>query len=95
MIVDNFSGQSITLIKENKDYFILRKYFGSGVSLIRSVKYKVTFNSKYQIAFSETAEVNPTVKDKKEDFLLSVEEHGLCLYLNRLKVAINENGQNK
>lgn len=43
-IDDNFSGQSITLIKEEQDYFILRRYFGSGVPVIDSVKYKVTFN---------------------------------------------------
>ncbi len=34
LIVDNFAGQSITLVKENKDYFILRKYFGSGVPVV-------------------------------------------------------------
>ena len=41
LIVDSFAGQSVTLIKENKDYFILRKYFGSGIPVISSIKYKV------------------------------------------------------
>jgi len=89
IIEDNFAGQSITLIKDNKDYFILRKFFGSGVPVTDSIKYKVTFNSDYQIAFS-VIEDKKTMNTNKEEFLLCIEEHGLCLYLNRLKVVLNE-----
>ena len=96
MIVDSFAGQTITLVNENKDYFILRKYFGSGVPVIGSIKYKVVFNSDYQIAFSEvigTANAN-SVKSS-ENFLLCVEEKGISLYLNGLKIVINEQFFNK
>ena len=93
LIYDNFAGQSIILIKENKDYYILRKFFGSGAPVIGSAKYKVEFKSAYQIAFSEIAETSAdSLKgDHNEEFLLCVEEKGLSLYLNRLKVVINEN----
>ena len=93
LMYNNFAGESITLIKENSDYFILRKFFGSGVPVISSVKYKVIFNSNYQIAFTEIIDSTGKnlVTDNKEYFLLCVEEKGLCLYLNQLKVLINEN----
>jgi hypothetical protein len=89
-IEDNFSGESITLIKENKDYYILRKFFGSGVPVIGTTKYKVVFNSDYQIAFSEIVETSGenSIGENNEEFLLIVEEEGLSLYLNRLKVII-------
>ncbi len=86
-IEDVFAGQSITLIKENKDYFILRKYFGSGVPVIDSVKYNVVFRSAYQIEFAN--KVTDSTK-QIEVFRLCVEERGLKLYLNGLRVVINE-----
>jgi hypothetical protein len=89
IIEDNFAGQSITLIKENKDYFILRKFFGSGVPVTDSIKYKVTFNSDYQICFSGM-EGKKTIKTNKEEFLLGLDERGLCLFLNGLRVVIND-----
>lgn len=90
MIEDNFAGQSITLIKEKHDYFILRQFFGSGVPVLDSVKYKVVFKSDYMITFSEITEPSTynRPKDFKEDFILSVKEEGLCLYLNYLKVVL-------
>ncbi len=89
-IVDNFAGQSITLIKENNVYFIMRKIFGSGVPVIGSSKYKVVFNSDYQIAFSEIVDssMDNSLNNNKEEFILSVQDDGLNLYLNRLKVVI-------
>ena len=91
LIVDNFAGQSITLVKENKDYFILRKYFGSGVPVIGSIKYKVVFNSDFQIAFSKIIDTsNKNLRKRRENFILCVEENGIYLYLNGLKVEIDE-----
>lgn len=87
LIEDVFAGQSITLIKENKDYFILRKYFGSGVPVIDSVKYDVVFKSAYQIEFSK--KITDSTK-LIETFRLGVEDRGLTLYLNGLRVFINE-----
>ncbi len=87
IINDTFSGQSITLIKENNDYFIMRKFFGSGVPIIGNLKYKVNFISDFQITFSEIVEENKVIKNK-EEFLLSIEEKVLALYLNNLKIVI-------
>ena len=90
-VVDNFAGQSITLVKENNDYFILRKYFGSGVPVIDSVKYKVEFNSDYQIAFSEVIDASKVdLMKSDEKFILGVEDNGLGMYLNGLKIVIIE-----
>lgn len=93
MIEDNFAGQSMTLIKENNEYFILRKFFGSGVPVVGSSKYKVVFNSVYQIAFSEIVESSIIFSEEylKEEFQITVEDKGPCLYLNKLKVVIKEN----
>ena len=90
LIKDRFAGQSITLIKENNEYFILRKYFGSGVPVAGSVKYEVVFNSNYQIAFPKKNVAGPNNSNnyKGEVFLLCSEENGLSLYLNGLKVVI-------
>ena len=91
LIVDNFAGQSITLIKESNDYFILRKFFGSGLPVIGTVKYKVVFKSNYQIAFSEIIDAsNADLTNGNEKFILCVEGKDLRLYLNRLKIVINE-----
>lgn len=89
-IIDNFAGQSITLIKEKKEYFIIRKFFGSGVPVVGTAKYKVEFNSDYQISFSEIVEkpINEKSEMLKEEFILSMGENGLNLYLNRLKIMI-------
>ena len=91
-IEDSFAGQSITLVRENNEYFILRKYFGSGVPLIASTKYKVVFNSDYQIEFGTEAidSLNIDTTKNNEVFRLIVEDNGINLYLNGLRVVINE-----
>ena len=90
-IVDSWAGQSITLVKENKNYFILRKYFGSGVPVRSTAKYKVVFASDYQIRFSEVIDASDAdIMRNDERFILTVEEKGLGLYLNGLKIVINE-----
>ena len=89
IIADIFAGQSITLIRERDDYFIVRKFFGSGVPVIGSVKYKVEFKSNYKIAFSEIIETsNADLTNSNEIFILAVEESGISLYLNGLKISI-------
>ncbi len=92
-IVDNFAGQSITLIKENNNYYIHRKFHGSGLPEIGSLKYKVVFNSDYQISFSEIVKTSSEslLGNNNEEFLLSSDEKGISLYLNRLKVVITVN----
>lgn len=61
-IDDNWAGQSITLIKENGEFFILRKFFGSGVPVIATSKYRVKFNNPYSISFSEELESSENMK---------------------------------
>src|SRR5674476_79079 len=58
LIIDRFAGQSITLIKEKQDYYIVRKIFGSGLPVVATVKYNVVFNSDYQITFSEIVDAS-------------------------------------
>ena len=92
LIADVFAGQSITLVRENNEYFILRKYFGSGTPVIDSTKYKAAFNSDYQIEFGKETikSLNIGSTGISEVFRLGVEEKGLSLYLNGLKVVISE-----
>lgn len=63
IIVDRSAGQSITLVKEGTAYYILRKFFGSGVPVVGYVKYNVQFNSDYQLTFSAMVEDSRTEKD--------------------------------
>ena len=77
----------MTLIKEKKSYFIIRKYFGSGVPVIKTDKYYVTFKSDFKILFSHTA------GPYREDFTLVVKEKGLALYLNGLEIVLQGSRQ--
>lgn len=92
IVKDSWAGQSFTLKKENREYFIQRDIFGSGVPIILSIKYKVVFNSKYQIEFSEI--IDPMDKSASEinceHFILGVGNDGLELYLNRLMLTIRQ-----
>jgi len=90
IIKDHWAGQSITLIKENNKYLIIRKIFGSGVPVAASFKYEVKFNSEYQIAFPKENIQDPNKPGdyKGEVFLLCSEDSGLSLYLNGLLVFI-------
>ena len=90
ILKDNWAGQSITLIKENNKYLIIRKIFGSGVPVAGSFKYEVKFNSDYQIAFPKENIQDPKKPGdyKGEVFLLCSDDSGLSLYLNGLQVVI-------
>ena len=88
LIRDNFAGQSITLIEENGDYFVLRKIFGSGVPVTRTIKYKAVLQSDWQIRFSEAAGASDSKFE--EHFILGVGNEGLVLFLNGLQVVIKE-----
>lgn len=91
VIDDAWAGQSITLIKENEDYFVLRQFHGSGVPIVGSEKYKVVFQSDWQIRFSEIVESSRKDTTRpNEGFQLGVDEKGINLYLNGLKVVIKE-----
>lgn len=91
-IEDSFAGQSMTLIKEDSIYFILRKIYGSGKPILSTIKYKTEVVSKYQIQFSEIAESSeiPPALKKEEHYTLNVEEDGLQLYLNGMKILLRK-----
>ena len=90
ILLDNgWAGESITLIKEKGDYFILRKVFGSGVPVAASFRYAVTFKSEYQIEFNriiEPKELNPE-SPLDERFRMNSENEGVAVYLNGLKLV--------
>ena len=86
----NFAGQSITLIKESNQFYILRKYFGSGVPVIGTTKYKVKFNSVNQISFSEKIDDDFKRNDYLENFVLEIHGEELWLFLYGLKLDTNE-----
>ena len=90
ILLDNgWAGESITLIKEKGDYFILRKVFGSGFPVAASFRYAVTFKSEYQIEFNriiEPKELNPE-SPLDERFRMNSENEGVAVYLNGLKLV--------
>ncbi len=90
-IADGFAGQSITLTKEAKGYFIIRKFFGSGRPIIAKLKYPITFDSDYQIRFSKVIDGkrNDLRENIHEEFILSIIEKGkIQLLLNGIQVVI-------
>ena len=88
LIRDTFAGQSITLIRENEDYFVVRTIFGSGVPVVGSIKYKAKLQSDWQIRFSKTTDASHS--EHEEHFILGVSNEGLELFLNGLQVVIKE-----
>ena len=86
---NSWAGESMTLVKENKKYYIIRKIFGSGIPIVGTIKYLVTFNSDYQIEFSQITEVVNYESESlgKEEFMMSTEEDEVFIYLNGLKLV--------
>lgn len=77
-VEDAFAGQSFTLQKEKKSYFVEWIRHGSGVSEIRSQKCKVQLDSNYQFRFNLD---HP--KDFKHQFMLSIRS------IDEIKVYVN------
>jgi len=92
-IADGFAGQSITLIKELNEYFIVRKRFGSGVPVIATIKYAVEFCGRNQIHFSEVLEQDGgNINNIREEFILTInEENNITLLLNGLELVTDYN----
>ncbi len=94
VVSDHFAGQSFTLIKEREKYYVIRKYFGSGVPVINTIKYNALVESDYQIRFNEIIKSdNQTVYKNKQDekFILRIEDNNtIGLYLNGIKVVIDK-----
>ncbi len=102
-IETSFAGQSIKLVYEKGNYYMIRSFFGSGRPVLYTLKYKTTFNSDYQITFSEIIEGFSGVDDELDiltseistldRFKLEVEMKNLNLYLNELKIVIHQPDQ--
>ena len=89
LLKDKFAGQSLMLVNENNDYFIVRKYFGSNNSENGEIKYKVIFLSDYMIEFSEiiTSSIdNPYIDN--EYFRIGCRGF-IQIYLNGVKLEID------
>ena len=81
-IEDAFAGQSFTLHKKNKNYFIKWIRYGSGVSEIRSQKCKVQLDSNYQFRFSID---HP--EDFKHKFMVSIRSKDeIKVYVNGIRI---------
>ena len=81
-IEDAFSGQSITLQKEKKNYFVKWTRHGSGVSEIGSHKCKVWLDSNYQFHFTLD---HPD--DFKNQFMVSIRSKDeIKVYVNGIRI---------
>jgi len=88
---DNWAGQSMTLVKEDNDYYIYREIFGSGVSIIGTIKYNVIFNSDYKITFYEIISISDNLVEmynKNETFEIHSSDNGIRIYLNGMELCI-------
>lgn len=90
VIQDDWAGQSITLMKENDHYIIVRKIYGSGVLVARTIKYRPVFDGKNQLSFSGKAATGRGDQPVYERFVLSIDKHDTSLYLNGLKVSLEK-----
>lgn len=81
-IEDAFAGQSFTLRKEKKNYFVEWIRHGSGVTVIRSQKCKVQLDSNYQFRFRLD---HP--EEFKNQFMVSVHAiDEIKVYLNGIRI---------
>jgi hypothetical protein len=90
LIQDGWAGQSVTLKKDSAGYFVIRTYFGSGLPVVGTVRYKVKVLSPYQVRFSEIEDGTGIGQggEKQEEFVLSIAgESDFELFLNGLRVA--------
>jgi len=89
-ISNNWAGETVTLVKENDKYFIIRKILRSGLPGGSILKYPVNFDSDYQIRFSKIISLDIDRKNTiSEKFILSIIDDGkIKLFLNGLEVVI-------
>ncbi|GHV09456.1 hypothetical protein FACS189485_22090 [Spirochaetia bacterium] len=93
IIKDNWAGQSLTLVKEGSNYYIIRKIFGSGVPIVEIIKYNVRFNSDYKITTLDIESIqNNSIENYglKETFEIYFRNNKIEVYLNGLKIEILE-----
>lgn len=84
-IEDAFAGQSFTLRKEKKNYFVEWIRHGAGVPEIRTNQCKVRLDSKYQFRFALT---HP--EEKNGEFMVSISNGGIIkVYHNGIRIYAN------
>ena len=84
-IEDAFAGQSFTLCKEKKNYFVEWIRHGAGVPEIRTKQCKVRLDSKYQFRFALT---HP--EEKNGEFMVSISNGGIIkVYHNGIRIYAN------
>ncbi len=92
MLNDTWAGQSIELVRENNNYYIYRKIYGSGVPYIGIIKYKAIINSEYKITFSEIISIPENIIEmynRNEIFEIFC-RNGIEIYLNGINLHINK-----
>ena len=93
VLFDNTAGQSLTLVYEDNDYFIIRKIFGSNASVMGDIKYKVIFRGEYALEFSEI--ISSTLDNPyttHEEFVIFGRSSNTAIYLNGVSVVADYNG---
>ena len=87
---NTFAGETITLVKENDDYFVIRQILRSGLPGGPTLKYEIEFYSDYQIRFSKIISSEINSKDSRsEEFILSIIDEGnIEVFLNGLEIVV-------
>jgi hypothetical protein len=90
-VSDCLAGQSFTLVQRRDEYFVVRDFFGSGLPVVGSITYKLSFSSGCQVSFSEPIENGDRnyLGVHSEEFVLQIGEDGRPeLLLNGLHLDI-------
>ena len=93
IIKDNWARQSLTLIKEGSNYYIIRKIFGSGVPVVGIIKYNIKFNSNYKITTLNIESIPNNIIENynsNEIFEIYYRNNKIEIYLNGLKIEVDE-----
>jgi len=79
------------LVQENKNYYVYRRIFGSGVAYIGTIVYKVKFDSDFKISFSEIFTISENIRDryKRNEIFELYYSDDVEIYVNGMKIKIN------
>lgn len=88
VVSDGWAGQSFTLMREGAEYYILRDIFGSGLPVIDTLKYRVSFAGEYRILFPIPAG-SADNRDAPE-FAMQIDENGAVrIFMNGIELVVN------
>ena len=86
VLFNDFAGESLTLIYDNNEYFIIRKLFGSWVDVVAEVKYNVIFHNDYYIESSDGISLNSNIPYNLTETFEIICGEKIQIFLNGLKV---------